>query len=163
MPKPDGAFGRFMQRLSSSPRFAKIAPHVVPPMDRFIHRITGGRVVMSSGMLPILVLTTTGAKTGQERTSPLATLPNKEDGTFLVVGSNFGRESHPAWTANLLKTPDASISFKGDDIPVTAHLLTNEEKAEAWPLLTAMWPVFDNYVERSGRNLRVFRLEPKRT
>jgi deazaflavin-dependent oxidoreductase (nitroreductase family) len=150
-----------MQRISSSPRFAKVAPHVVPPIDKVLHRLTGGRVMMSSGMLPILVLTTTGAKSGQERQTPLATLPNTQDRSFLVVGSNFGREHHPAWTANLLKTPDASISFKGEDIAVHAHLLTDDEKAEAWPLLTAMWPVFDTYVERSGRNLRVFRLSPR--
>jgi deazaflavin-dependent oxidoreductase (nitroreductase family) len=150
-----------MQKVSGSPRFAKVAPKIVPPIDRMLHRLTGGRVMMSSGMLPILVLTTIGAKSGQERQTPLATLPNSEDGTFLVVGSNFGREHHPAWTANLLKTPDASISFRGKDIAVHAHLLSEDEKAEAWPLLTAMWPVFDNYVERSGRDLRVFRLIPR--
>ena len=159
-PAVDSVFGRFMQRLAGSRGFAKVAPHVVPPLDRFVHRISRGRIVLSSGMLPIMVLTTTGAKSGQPRTSPLATLP-QHDGTFLVVGSNFGKDHHPAWTANLITTPEASVSFKGREIPVTAQLLDDEEKAEAWPLLTAMWPTFDRYVERSGRDLRVFRLSPR--
>jgi deazaflavin-dependent oxidoreductase (nitroreductase family) len=159
-PAVDSRIGRFMQRLAGSPGFARIAPHVVPPIDRLLHRISGGRIVMSSGLLPILVLTTTGARSGRPRTSPLATLPQR-DGTFLVVGSNFGKEHHPAWTGNLIKTPDATISFRGREVPVTAHLLDDDEKAEVWPLLTAMWPTFDRYVERSGRDLRVFRLAPR--
>ncbi|MGK4302063.1 nitroreductase family deazaflavin-dependent oxidoreductase, partial [Klebsiella pneumoniae] len=76
---------------------------------------------------------------------------------FYLVGSNFGREKHPAWSGNLLKTPRAEVSFKGRDFPVEARLLTDEEKAEVWPRLLEIWPTYDRYVERSGRNLRVFR------
>lgn len=78
-----------------------------------------------------------------------------------MVGSNFGREKHPAWTGNLLKNPDAVVGFQGRSVPVTAHLLDDAERKEIWPRLTAVWPVYDRYVERTDRQLRVFRLTPR--
>ena len=99
--------------MSGSKAFRAVGPKVVPHLDRALHRITGGRVIMSGGMLPSLVLTTTGAKTGQRRTTPLATKP--EDGSWYVVGSNFGRENHPAWTANLIANPRGRDLVQGKD------------------------------------------------
>ena len=159
-PSVDSRVGRVVQQVAGSAAFAKVAPHVIPHVDRIVHRLTGGRVLMSQALLPSLVLVTVGHKSGEERRVPLATMP-REDGSFLVVGSNFGREKHPAWTTNLTKQPEAAIVYRGREIPVTAELLSDEEKAEMWPLLTTMWPTFDRYVERSGRNLRVFRLTPR--
>ena len=158
-PQVTSPVGRVVQKVAGSAAFAKVAPHVIPPIDRFLNKVSGGRILMSQGLLPSLVLITTGAKSGEERRAPLATMPN-DDGSFLVVGSNFGREKHPAWTGNLIKTPEAKIIYRGREIPVTARQLSDEEKAEQWPMLTTMWPTFDRYVERSGRNLRVFRLTP---
>ena len=133
----------------------------MPPLDRRLSRATGGRFVLSSLLVPSLVLTTTGARSGQPRTTPLATLP-EDDGSFLVVGSNFGQSKHPAWTANLLAHPAAEVVFAGRCIPVEAHLLTADERAEAWPRLTRVWPTYDRYVELAeGRELRVFRLVPR--
>ena len=151
--------GRVVQRVAGSSGFRKVAPRFLPPLDRFVNRITGGRVLLAAALLPSLVLTTTGAKSGQPRQAPLACLP-QDDGSILVVGSNFGRETHPAWTGNLLKNPDATVLFERRTFPVTAVLLSDEEKAEVWPDLTRAWPTFDRYVEVSGRNLRVFRLVP---
>ena len=106
-----------------------------------------------------LVLTTTGAKSGLQRETPLATMPDGD--AFYVVGSNFGREKHPAWTGNLIANPQARVTFRGRTIDVRARQLSDDEKAAVWPKLTKMWPTYDRYVERSGRNLRVFRLEPR--
>jgi deazaflavin-dependent oxidoreductase (nitroreductase family) len=155
----DSLLGRAVVKMAGSKTFRAVGPKVVPHVDRALHRITGGRVIMSGGMLPSLVLTTTGAKTGQRRTTPLATKPL--DGVWYVVGSNFGRESHPAWTANLIASPDTEISFEARTIGVTAHLLTAEEKARIWPQLVKFWPNYDVYTEASGRDLRVFRLAPR--
>jgi deazaflavin-dependent oxidoreductase (nitroreductase family) len=155
----DSAFGRAVIKLSGSKAFRAVGPKIVPHLDRLLHRLTGGRVILSGGMLPSLVLTTTGAKTGQKRQSPLATKP--EDNCWYVVGSNFGRETHPAWTANLIAHPDAEISFKAKTTPVTAHLLTADEKATVWPRLVEFWPNYEVYTENSGRDLRVFRLDPR--
>jgi deazaflavin-dependent oxidoreductase (nitroreductase family) len=152
--------GRVTSWVAASSGFRVLGPKVVPPVDRLLSKVTGGRVVLSGALVPSLVLETTGAKTGQRRTSPLACLP-EDDGTFLVVGSNFGRDRHPAWTANLRAHPDATITFRGRTTPVRAVLLDAEQKAEVWPRLTAVWPNYDRYTEVSGRDLRVFRLVPR--
>jgi deazaflavin-dependent oxidoreductase (nitroreductase family) len=155
----DSRFRRLVEKISGTAAFAKIGPRFAPQLDRLVHRLTGGRVILSSGMLPALILTSTGAKSGQRRQTPLATKP--EDGCWYIVGSNYGREKHPAWTANLIANPEAEISFKGKTTLVKAHQLTAEEKAEVWPRLVTFWPNYDVYTERSGRDLRVFRLEPR--
>ena len=152
--------GRVTQWVAASSGFRAVGPKVVPPLDRLLSRLTGGRVVLSAAMVPSLVLETTGARTGQRRTTPLACLP-EDDGSFLVVGSNFGQQKHPAWTANLKANPEATVTFRGRTVPVTATLLDADQKAEVWPRLTAVWPNYDRYTKVSGRDLRVFRLVPK--
>ncbi|WP_026314136.1 nitroreductase family deazaflavin-dependent oxidoreductase [Actinomadura flavalba] len=149
-----------VQKMAGSAWFARVGPKVVPRLDRVISRVTKGRFLISQTMVPSLVLTARGAVSGAERAVPLACLP-EPDGGWLVVGSNFGREKHPAWTGNLLAHPDASVLFRGRTTPVTARLLDGAERAEVWPRLTAVWPVYARYGERSGRTLRVFRLSPR--
>ncbi len=151
------AVGRQIEKVAGSPRFAKIGPKVVPKLDRFLFKVTRGRVLMSAGMVPSLMLNVRGAKTGQLRQTPLACVPDGE--VWYIVGSNFGREKHPVWTTNLMKNPDASIGFRGKTYDVTASLLAEDEKAAVWPKLTEVWPNYDVYVERSKRDLRVFRLD----
>ncbi|MFC4911690.1 nitroreductase family deazaflavin-dependent oxidoreductase [Actinomadura gamaensis] len=152
--------GPVFRYVSGAPWFAKVGPKIVPPLDRALHRVSGGRILLGQALVPSLLLTTTGAKSGLPRRVPLACRP-EEDGTWLVVGSNFGREKHPAWTANLMKNPEAEVSFRGSTTKVTAHLLTDAERADAWPRLIQVWPVYDRYVERAQRELRVFRLTPR--
>ena len=147
------------QRLASAPWFARIGPKVVPPLDRALHRISGGRLLLPQLVLPSIVLTTTGSRTGLPRQTPLICMP-EDDGSFVIVGSNFGREGHPAWTGNLLRQAKAEISYRGRTIPVTAELLEGADRAEVWPRLIRVWSVYDTYVERAGRKLRVFRLTP---
>jgi deazaflavin-dependent oxidoreductase (nitroreductase family) len=147
------------QRLASAPWFARIGPKVVPPLDRALHRISGGRLLLPQLVLPSIVLTTTGSRTGLPRETPLICMP-EDDGSFVIVGSNFGREGHPAWTGNLLRQAKAEVSYRGRTIPVTAELLEGADRAEVWPRLIRVWSVYDTYVERAGRKLRVFRLTP---
>jgi deazaflavin-dependent oxidoreductase (nitroreductase family) len=155
--RTDTALGRLVQKIAGSAAFARVGPRFAPRVDRFVFRISGGRRMASRGLLPMIMLTATGAKSGQPRTTPLGTVPL--DGDFVVVGSNFGQATHPAWSANLIVHPDATVAFEGEEFAVHAHLLTTEEKADVWPRLVEMWPLFDTYVERSGRDLRVFRLQ----
>jgi deazaflavin-dependent oxidoreductase (nitroreductase family) len=150
-------FGRGIEKMAGSPLFARVGPKFIPKLDRLIHKVTGGRVIMSAGMVPSLMLTVRGAKSGQLRQTPLATMPVDE--SWYIVGSNFGRESHPVWTVNLKANPDASISFKGKSYDVMATLLSDSEKEAIWPQLTKMWPNYDVYTERSQRDLRVFRID----
>jgi deazaflavin-dependent oxidoreductase (nitroreductase family) len=146
--------------MASSALFARIGPHVVPYVDRFVHRITGGRVVTSQLMVDSLVLTTTGRKSGEPREAPLA-CAREAAGSWLVVGSNFGKEHHPAWTANLLAHPEATVGYRGTEVPVTGRLLEGPARDEAWAHLRRVWPLYDRYEDRAGRSLRVFRLTPR--
>ncbi|WP_329553499.1 nitroreductase family deazaflavin-dependent oxidoreductase [Streptomyces sp. NBC_00696] len=147
---------RAMQKVSSTRAFARIAPHVVPAMDRTVHRLTRGKVLLSAQMLPGVILTSTGARSGQPRRSPLACMP--EDGGWVLVGSNFGRTGHPAWTHNLIAHPDAEINWKGQEIPVTARLLEGEERAAVWKAALAFWPPYATYQKRIEREIRLFRI-----
>jgi deazaflavin-dependent oxidoreductase (nitroreductase family) len=153
----NGPIGRSMQKMAASSWFRKVGPTVVPPLDRTLHRLTGGRVLLSRALVPSMVLTTTGRKSGLPRDSPLACVPDG-DGGWWVVGSNFGQQAHPAWTGNLMAEPKAKVSFEGRTTRATASLLSDDEKAEVWPKLIAVWPAYDEYVKASGRNIRVFHL-----
>ncbi|QHA05338.1 nitroreductase family deazaflavin-dependent oxidoreductase [Streptomyces broussonetiae] len=149
---------RLVQRVSSTRTFARVAPHVVPALDRTVHRLTRGKVLLSARMLPGVILTATGARSGLPRRTPLACMPEEDGRTWILVGSNFGRTGHPAWTHNLLARPEASISWKGRDITVTARLLTGEERAAVWRAVLAFWPPYAAYQERVTRQIRLFRL-----
>ncbi|MET9346721.1 nitroreductase family deazaflavin-dependent oxidoreductase [Streptomyces termitum] len=149
---------RIVQKVSSTRTFAKVAPHVIPALDKAVHRLTRGRTLLSAQMLPGVVLTAKGARSGQARTTPLACMPEPDRGTWLLVGSNFGRPGHPAWTANLLAHPDAEISWKGETIAVRAERLTGEERAAAWTAALAFWPPYASYQARIEREIRLFRL-----
>ena len=156
---PNGLVGKAVQAVAGHPVFARFAPTFVPPLDRVVNRLTGGRVVLSGMLVPSMVLVTTGARSGLERETPLATIPDGDG--FYVVGSNFGREAHPAWTHNLLAHPEATAVFRGRRIPVVARLLDPEEKAAVWPKLTRVWATYDRYEGRVERDLRVFDLQPR--
>lgn len=147
---------RTVQKVAASDRFASFAPKVIPPLDRTLSNVTRGRFMLSQWIVPSIVLTTTGARSGQLRRTPLATIPLDDD--LFVVASNFGGERHPAWSYNLMATPDVTVTMDGVDRPMTAALLDPDQKRSVWPRLVEVWPPYDRYVERSGRELRVFRL-----
>ncbi|MFB7245992.1 nitroreductase family deazaflavin-dependent oxidoreductase [Streptomyces populi] len=154
---------RLVQRVSSTRTFARAAPHLIPALDRAVHRLTRGKVLLSAQMLPGVVLTARGARSGLERRTPLACMPEGaapgEAGSgWILVGSNFGRSDHPAWTANLLARPDAVVNWKGEDIPVTARLLTGEEREAVWKAVLAFWPPYATYQARVDREIRLFRI-----
>ncbi|MBT2505424.1 nitroreductase family deazaflavin-dependent oxidoreductase [Streptomyces sp. ISL-98] len=153
---------RLIQKVSSTRTFAKIAPHFIPAMDRAVHRLTRGKVMLSAQMLPGVILTAKGAKSGLPRTTPLACMPEGDGegaGTWILIGSNFGRPGHPAWTANLLAHPDVGISWRGKDIQVRARVLEGEEREAVWQAVLKFWPPYATYQTRVDRQIRLFRLE----
>ncbi|WP_411121570.1 nitroreductase family deazaflavin-dependent oxidoreductase [Streptomyces sp. x-19] len=149
---------RLVQKISSTRTFARVAPHVIPALDRAVHRLSGGRALLSTRMLPGVVLTAIGARSGLPRSTPLACMP-QDDGGWLLIGSNFGRPGHPAWTGNLIKNPEAEVSWRGRDVPVRARLLTGEERARAWRAALEFWPPYAAYQARLEREIRLFRLD----
>jgi deazaflavin-dependent oxidoreductase (nitroreductase family) len=82
------------------------------------------------------------------------------DGTWLVVGSDFGRPHHPAWSTNLLHRPHATVTAQGRAWQVTARQLTGQEKEQQRNRILLTIPFYDAYASRAGRDIRVFRLTP---
>lgn len=134
--------------------FARLGP-VLVPADRLVARVTGGRLI-ALGLVPSLLLTTTGRRSGRPRTTPLLGVPDGD--AFLVIGSNWGGPRHPAWALNLLAHPDASVVHKGRRFPVRAQPLTGPDRDRAWRLALRQWPAYRTYAGRAGRELHVFRL-----
>ena len=90
---------------------------------------------------------------------PLLYLPDGE--TFVVIGSNFGGERHPAWSLNLLANPEAIVTVHGKAVPVRAHLAQGEERDQLLAALKELWPAYSSYEKwASHRTLRIFRLSP---
>ncbi len=148
---------RLVQKVSSTRAFAKVAPHVIPALDRAVHRLTRGKVLLSAQLLPGVILRSRGAKSGLTRATPLACMPEKS-GDWILIGSNFGRPGHPAWTSNLLTHPDVEVNWKGHDVLVRARLLEGAEREEVWEALLVFWPPYATYQARVERQIRVFRL-----
>jgi len=128
------------------------------PLDRFVGRLTGGRLI-ALNLAPCLLLTTTGRRSGQPRTSPLL---YAEDGdAFIVLGSNYGQAHQPAWSGNLLANPQAEVLVKGRRVPVRATLVEGAERERLRQLMLERWPAYATYERRAaGRHLRLFRLDP---
>jgi deazaflavin-dependent oxidoreductase (nitroreductase family) len=152
-------FRRPVAWFSRTRLFRRVGPTIMPPLERMMTRLTGGRVQLSGLLLPSLVLHTIGAQTGRERDTTLMYCP-EPDGRMLVTGSNFARGAHPAWTANLLKNPDAAVSVRGRRIAVRAVPIGDDEREAVWRELEEHWPGYRGYERASGRVLRIFRLTP---
>ena len=130
----------------------------MPPLERAWRTVSRGRTPLSGLGVPSLVLHTTGAKTGEPRDTALMYCPDGVE--MLVTGSNFARDAHPAWTANLLKHPDAAVSIHGRRVPVRAALIPAGEREAVWRQLEENWPGYREYERTAGRELRIFRLTP---
>jgi deazaflavin-dependent oxidoreductase (nitroreductase family) len=152
---------RLARRLGQRRAVVNFARLVIVPVDRVVARLTGGRLV-TFGLrdLPALLLTTTGRRSGEPRTVPLLYLADGED--FIVIGSNFGQPAHPAWSANLIAHPDATVTVRGRSIPVHTHLAQGEERNALMAKLKRLWPAYGSYeVWADNRTLRIFRLTPR--
>jgi len=126
-------------------------------VDPLIYKLTGGRYTSSGPLtIPQLTLTTIGRKSGKERTVQLGYTADGDD--VLIVASNFGGESHPAWSHNLDANPSANIRLGPEDKNVTATRLTDSEKAILWPKIAETIPQMKTYVTKTDRNIKVYRL-----
>ncbi|GAB7051615.1 nitroreductase/quinone reductase family protein [Catenuloplanes indicus] len=144
-----------MSRYRWFTRFAEAAV----PLDRLISRVTRGRVV-ALGMLPSLLLTTTGRRSGLPRRNPISYL--RDGDAFVVVGTNWGRPSPPGWVFNLGATPVAIVTVRGADLAVRAEEVTDRAEYDRfWTAIVARWPGYRLYLDTAGdRPVRIFRLIP---
>ncbi|RVW11000.1 nitroreductase family deazaflavin-dependent oxidoreductase [Prescottella agglutinans] len=138
--------------------FARTLHHV----DRPVFRITRGRRTLTSMLtdLPVVMLTTTGARTGVRRTSPLLGLPDGD--RIVVIASNYGQADNPSWYHNLRAHPRAEISVAGGAVQqVRAHEVTGAERERLWRLGLSIYPAWAEYQKRAaGRRIPVMVLEP---
>ena len=157
MPLPH-AFRPAVAWVSRTAVFRRVGPAIMPPLEKG-WRALGARTPLSNLGVPSLVLHTTGAKSGLPRDTELMYCPDGSE--MLVTGSNFARDSHPAWTANLLKHPDAAVTVRRRRIDVRATLVPPGEREATWKKLEANWPGYRGYERTAGRELRIFRLTPR--
>ena len=150
-------FRDLAQRIGKTKGFAAVGIRAAPPIDRFVSTLTGGKKTLAGTVLPTFILVHRGRKSGREIRTPLSYI-RASDG-FALAGTNFGQKHHPHWSANLIANPNAAVIIGGEHVPVTARLAGDEEKARLWKQFVEMWPAYDTYVDRSGRNIRVFVLE----
>ena len=122
-----------------------------------VYRETGGERGYHWRGTTILLLTTTGRKSGEERTTPLI---HRTDGDrWIVVASKGGTPDHPAWYLNLAEDPEIEIQVKDEVIPVTASTVEGEERDRLWSLMTEVWPDYDSYQDKTDRKIPVVALE----
>ena len=123
-----------------------------------VYRATGGRIGGSlPGLPPLLVLDHVGAKSGAPRTSVVGHVPHGDD--VLVVASQGGSPTHPAWFHNLKANPEARIQIGGETRDVRARVAAPEERGRLWPIVTAAYPGFQRYQEQTERVIPIVVLE----
>ena len=142
-------------------------PQYVPPAaDSLLgaehvqrYRETDGEVGYEWNGASILLLTTTGRRTGEPRTSPL--IFGRDGDDYVIVASMGGMPKHPQWYLNITADPEAEIQVKGDRIPVVARTASDDEKPRLWRIMTEEWPNYDVYQGRTDRVIPVVVLTPR--
>jgi F420H(2)-dependent quinone reductase len=124
-----------------------------------LYRLTRGRVGGRVGRAPVLLLTTTGRKSGASRTAPVLYMRDGE--RLVVIGSNAGNVRPPAWALNLRANPEASVEVGADKHSVRARVAEGEERAELWRRMNEQYGGFEDYKARTTRDIAVFVLEPR--
>lgn len=105
----------------------------------------------------VLILTTKGRRSGEQRSTPLIYGSHGDD--HVVVASKGGADEPPAWYLNLEADPEITVQVKGDRFPARARTATAEEKPELWRMMTGQWPAYDEYQTKTDREIPVVVLE----
>ncbi len=124
----------------------------------FLYRLTGGKVGGRMQGLSVLLLRTTGRKTGQERTTPLGYFT--ENGNYVITASNAGRAKHPAWFLNLRANPQVTIEVQGRQIEARAEVAAPERRNALWSQLISLSPAYANYARKTAREIPLVILHP---
>lgn len=154
------AFQRSMQAVGSSRPGAWAFARLLPPLDRVLGRATRGRRSAPDVLagLPVLMVTTTGRRSGRPRTTPLISVPVDDD--LSLLGTNFGGPSTPGWVRNLEADPRATVAFGGRTVEVVARAATPAERAAVWSAAADVYRGYGEYRRRvQDREIRIFVLE----
>jgi deazaflavin-dependent oxidoreductase (nitroreductase family) len=139
----------------------------VAGLHKEVYRRTGGKFGAQVGKTKLMLLTTTGRRSGQPRTTPLNCMtdgdPRGSGGVplrYLAVASYGGDDRDPQWFKNLQANPEATIQIGADTIPVRATVATPEEKVVLWPKVVAAYKGYDGYQRKTDRPIPVVILTP---
>jgi F420H(2)-dependent quinone reductase len=124
-----------------------------------VYRVSGGRIGGTVGKAPVLLLTTTGRKSGQQRTSPVVYLAHGRN--VVLIDTNAGNERLPAWSHNLRADPECEVELGRERRPVLARRAEGEERAELWRAHNVQYAGFDDYDAKLEREPSVWVLEPR--
>jgi F420H(2)-dependent quinone reductase len=124
----------------------------------FLYRLTGGGIGGRVQSLPVLLLTTTGRKSGKTRTVPVGFL--RDGSAYVIIASNAGLPQHPAWFLNLKSHPEATVQVKRQHTQVKAETANPEKRRELWARLMEVAPGYGRYQQRTTREIPVVILYP---
>ena len=141
--------------MPTIPSFSKVRL----AMHRFCYQLTGGAIGGGSARMPILLLTTTGRKTGRPRTTPLLYVTDGEN--IVVVASNGGRPQHPHWWLNLQENPHAEVQVRNEKRQVEAEEASGEERERLWRLVVGTYPGYEEFRRATTRKIPVVVLRPR--
>jgi deazaflavin-dependent oxidoreductase (nitroreductase family) len=153
---------RMLRRFAASGPGSWLFSRILDPMDRVAFRATKGKHLASSllSALPVAMVTTTGARSGQRRTVPLLAMPTDEG--LAVIGSNYGKPKHPAWRHNLRRNPEGEVDVEGRRWAFRAVEAEDERRERIWQEALRTYPGFSAYASRAEpRRISVFILEEK--
>ena len=152
---------RVMRQSGAVPPITWFYARALHHIDHVVYGLTRGRATFTSWVsgLPIVMLTTTGAKSGRPRTLPLLGVPH--DGALVVIASNYGQLHNPAWYYNLRAHPAATIIFEGERREVVARELNGEERERWYARGVEIYPGWTEYRKRAAhRTIPVIELRP---
>ena len=108
--------------------------------------------------VPTLILTTKGRRSGRARRNAL--IYGRDGDKYVVVASKGGADVHPLWYLNLTADPEVRLQVGADKLRARARTASPDEKARLWPVMTAVWPAYDDYKAKTSRDIPVVILEP---
>jgi deazaflavin-dependent oxidoreductase (nitroreductase family) len=154
-----GPVRRFVRRAVATRPISWFLSHTLAPVDRVVFRATRGGGTFASWLsgLPVVMLTTTGARSGREVVTPLLGVPDGD--AIVVAASNFGGPHHPAWYHNLRAHPRARLTVSGVTRTVEAQEVEGPERERLIALVTDVYPGSRAYIWRAApRRIPVIRL-----
>jgi len=132
--------------------------HFVHDTSVALYRLTHGKFGGRVQGLQVLLLTTIGRKTVEERTTPLGYF--MEDGNYIITASNAGRDTHLAWFHNLRANPRVRIEIKDRQIEAEAEVAHSEKRSSLWSQLISLSPAYANYAKKTSREIPLVILRP---
>lgn len=149
----DRAYARFSMAIPAG------ALRAIGKLNVPLYRASRGRLFGRLGRAPVLLLTTSGRRSGRLHTTPVLYLADGE--RLIVIGSNAGNDRPPAWALNLQATPNADVQVRGVRRSVRGRVAEGEERDRLWRRMNEQYGGFDDYRARTGREIRLFILEPR--